>query len=83
MEHFILDVSKDLDADAETTRQFKRIVMFYQKRYNESGKNKDPRLKEMFSTIHEKFKIIDTNEEVHESDGDDEDGDCKIIDIDG
>lgn len=82
VEHFILDVSKNLDADAETTRQFKRIVMHYQKRYNESGKNKDPRLKQMFATIHEKFKILETSDEENiqeSSSGDEEEG--KVEDI--
>lgn len=62
VENFILDLSKDLDADTETTRQFKRIVMFYQKKYNESGQKKDPKLKKMFETIQEKFKILETND---------------------
>jgi len=63
IEHYICDLGKDLDADAETTRQFKRIVMFYQKQYHNSGKNKDPRLNKMFETINEKFKILESNDD--------------------
>lgn len=82
IENFVLDVSKDLDADHETTRQFKRIVMHYQKRYNESGKNKDPQLNQMFATIHEKFKILETNENIEEySNDEDEDDDEKVVDV--
>jgi len=79
VENFVLDVSKDLDADAETTRQFKRIVMHYQKRFNESGKNKDPRLNQMFATIHDKFKILETNDKKYEESDDDEEG--KVVDV--
>lgn len=67
IENFVIDVSKDLNTDAETTRQFKRIVMHYQKRFNESGKSKDPKLTQMFETINEKFKILETAEKVEES----------------
>lgn len=63
LEHFILDLSKDLDSDAETIRQFKRIVMHYQKRYNECGKNSDPKLSQMFNTINEKFKLLETDDD--------------------
>lgn len=41
--------------------------MHYQKRFNESGKSKDPKLTQMFETINEKFKILETAEKVEES----------------
>lgn len=76
IENFVMDISKNLDSDMETTRQFKKIVMFYQKRYNSAGKNKDPRLKEMFSSIQDKFKILETEEgkddSCEEDDGEEE-----------
>jgi hypothetical protein len=78
IENFVLDVSKDLDSDAETTRQFKRIVMHYQKKFNESGKNKDPRLSQMFDTIHDKFKILETHNE-EGCDDDEEEGDVSDV----
>jgi len=76
IENFILDSSKDLDSDPETTRQFKKIVMYYQKRFNESGKNKDPKLKQMFETIHEKFKILETKQDEEDGEEDGEE-DCE------
>lgn len=77
VENFIFDVSKTLNADSETTRQFKRIVMHYQKRYQSSGTKKDPRLSKMFETIHEKFKILDINKD----DGDETDEDEDEIEV--
>jgi hypothetical protein len=67
IEHYIYDLGNELDADAETTRQFKRIIMFYQKRYNTSGKNKDPRISKMFDTINEKIKILDIDNDNEEN----------------
>lgn len=62
LENFILDCSKDNseDVDIELARQFKRIVMFYQKK--SQGKIKDPRIKQLFEMLNKNFDMLNVKE---------------------
>lgn len=57
MEHFILDVSKNTKADAETTRQFRQIITYYRKIAQE--KITDPRVKGLFDKVNESLKELE------------------------
>jgi hypothetical protein len=62
IENFILDVSKDNsgEVDIELARQFKKIVMFYQKK--SQGKIKDPRVNQLFEMLNKNFEILNVKE---------------------
>lgn len=77
LENFILDCSKDNseDVDLELARQFKRIVMFYQKK--SQGKIKDPRINQLFEMLNKNFDMLnvkdkDINLEESDEESDDE-----------
>ena len=53
IQHFILDVSKSSEVDAETTMQFNKIINFYKK---QQATNKDPRAQKLFQVINDSFK---------------------------
>lgn len=68
MENFVTDVAKNTNADAETTRQFARIVTFYQKVAKQNN-IKDPRINAVFDKLRDSFTALDVNiEEVDDSD---------------
>jgi len=73
IENFILDVSKENsgEVDIELARQFKKIVMFYQKK--SQGKIKDPRVNQLFEMLNKNFDMLNIKEkDINELDGDDE-----------
>lgn len=59
MQHFILDVSNNTDADAQTIQQFRQIIRHYQKMASQQVKN--PKLKAMFDRANECFKQMERN----------------------
>lgn len=62
LENFILDCSKKSsdDVDMELARQFKKIVMFYQKQ--SQGKIKDPRVNQLFEVLNKNFEMLNVKE---------------------
>jgi hypothetical protein len=62
LENFILDCSKDNaeDVDLDLARQFKRIVMFYQKK--SQGKIKDPRINQLFEMLNKNFDMLNVKD---------------------
>ena len=73
LENFILDCSKEYgdDVDLELARQFKRIVMFYQKK--SQGKIKDPRINQLFEMLNKNFDMLNVKDtDVKEDSSDDE-----------
>ena len=62
LENFILDCSKENsdDVDLDLARQFKRIVMFYQKK--SQGKIKDPRINQLFEMLNKNFEMLNVKE---------------------
>jgi hypothetical protein len=73
LENFILDCSKENgdDVDLELARQFKRIVMFYQKK--SQGKIKDPRINQLFEMLNKNFDMLNVKDtDVKEDSSDDE-----------
>ena len=82
LENFILDCSKDNaeDVDLDLARQFKRIVMFYQKK--SQGKIKDPRINQLFEMLNKNFEMLNVKEvDINEND-ENLDGDDNIEEID-
>jgi hypothetical protein len=71
IENFILDVSKENsgEVDIELARQFKKIVMFYQKK--SQGKIKDPKVTQLFEMLNKNFEMLNVKEkDVQESEND-------------
>lgn len=62
IENFILDVSKENsgDVDLELARQFKKIVMFYQKK--SQGKIKDPKVNKLFEMLNKNFEMLNVKD---------------------
>lgn len=62
LENFILDCSKENneDVDLDLARQFKRIVMFYQKK--SQGKIKDPRINQLFEMLNKNFEMMNVKD---------------------
>lgn len=61
MEHFVLDVSQNTDADPNTIRQFKVIVDYYRKiaKYQSSS----PQVKILFDKVEQSFRKLTTGTE--------------------
>jgi hypothetical protein len=57
IENFVLDVAEDSKADAETTRQFRQIINFYQKKMQ--GQVKDPKIQKIFDLVGENLNILE------------------------
>lgn len=57
IENFVLDVADDSKADAETTRQFREIINFYQKKMQ--GQVKDPKIQKIFDLVGENLNILE------------------------
>jgi hypothetical protein len=62
MEHFIIDVSKNTKADAQTTAQFRKIISFYQKIAKDQITN--PKIKAMFDKVNDSFRELERNTEI-------------------
>jgi hypothetical protein len=74
IENFILDVSKENtgELDLDLARQFKKIVMFYQKK--SQGKIKDPKINQLFEMLNKNFDMLNVKDkDVHLSDTEDND----------
>lgn len=90
IENFILDVSKENsgEIDLDLARQFKKIVMFYQKK--SQGKIKDPRINQLFEMLNKNFEMLnvkdkdvyhsDNENSEYESDSDSDIETVKIVD---
>lgn len=59
MQHFIIDVSKNTDADPQLTAQFRTIIQYYQQMAQEQIKN--PQIKALFDKVNDSFKEIEKN----------------------
>lgn len=57
IENFVLDVAEGSKADAETTRQFRQIINFYQKKMQ--GQVKDPKIQKIFDLVGENLNILE------------------------
>jgi hypothetical protein len=86
LENFILDCSKENsdDVDLDLARQFKRIVMFYQKK--SQGKIKDPRINQLFEMLNKNFEMLnvkesDIKEEENEEEENEEENEEEIEEI--
>lgn len=80
LENFILDCSKENseDVDIELARQFKRIVMFYQKK--SQGKIKDPRINQLFDMLNKNFDMLNVKDtDIVQDDSDNDNDDEDII----
>jgi hypothetical protein len=84
IENFILDVSKEnsSELDLDLARQFKRIVMFYQKQ--SQGKIKDPRINQLFEMLNKNFELLNMKNKTNivESDEETKDKDNSSSDSD-
>jgi hypothetical protein len=84
IENFILDVSKEnsSELDLDLARQFKRIVMFYQKQ--SQGKIKDPRINQLFEMLNKNFELLNMKNKTNivESDEETKDNDNSSSDSD-
>jgi hypothetical protein len=84
IENFILDVSKEnsSELDLDLARQFKRIVMFYQKQ--SQGKIKDPRINQLFEMLNKNFELLNMKNKTNiaESDEETKDNDSSSSDSD-
>ena len=80
VENFILDVSKENtgELDLDLARQFKKIVMFYQKK--SQGKIKDPRINQLFEMLNKNFDMLNVKDkDVSESEESDIESDIEIV----
>lgn len=78
IENFILDVSKENsgELDLDLARQFKKIVMFYQKK--SQGKIKDPRINQLFEMLNKNFEMLNVKDkDVYKSDDEISDSDSE------
>lgn len=57
MQHFILDVSKNTQADPEVTRQFRQIISYYREVAQQQIKN--PKVKMLFDKVSESFRELE------------------------
>lgn len=57
MQHFVLDVAQNTRADAKTTQEFRKIMMYYRKIAASRGTN-DPKVNSLFDKIEEKFGAL-------------------------
>ena len=82
LENFILDCSKENgdDVDLDLARQFKRIVMFYQKK--SQGKIKDPRINQLFEMLNNNFDMLNVKDSDIKDDLSDDLSDEEEIEID-
>jgi hypothetical protein len=83
MENFVLDVSNSTSADSKVTRQFKKIIRFFQKQTQ--GKVQDPRMQQLMNAINKSFTglekemgsdaddVVLSDDEDSDSDSDDDD----------
>lgn len=61
MQHFIIDVSKQTDADPQVTAEFRRIIAYYRKIAQD--KITDPKIKMLFDKVNESFKDLERGTE--------------------
>jgi len=61
MQHFILDVSKETNADPQVTAQFRTIIAYYRK--IASAQITNPKLKMLFDKVNESFSELEKNTE--------------------
>ena len=61
IEGFVIDVSNTGGVDAQTTRQFRKIINYYQKAT--AGKIKDPKIKKVFDMLNSNFSIMEKSME--------------------
>lgn len=61
MQHFIIDVSKNTEADALIASQFRKIIAYYRKLSQEQSTN--PKVKMLFDKVNESFKELDKKSE--------------------
>lgn len=75
MQHFIIDVSTSTSADAQTTRQFQKIIAYYKTIAQEQIKN--PKVQMLFDKVNESFQHLERGTEnmvkIKEDDSNDED----------
>lgn len=61
MESFVIDVSNSGNVDAQTTRQFRKIINYYRKATQ--GKIKDPKINKIFNMLNANFDEIEKQNE--------------------
>ena len=66
IESFVIDVSQSGGGDAQTTRQFRTIINYYQKATQ--GKIKDPKIKKVFDMLNANFSVMEENNKKPEDD---------------
>jgi hypothetical protein len=71
IESFVIDVSQSGGGDAQTTRQFRKIINYYQKATH--GKIKDPKIKKVFDMLNANFNVMEENANTHNKKHDDDD----------
>lgn len=59
IESFVIDVSQSGGTDAQTTRQFRQIINYYQRAT--AGKIKDPKIKQVFDMLNSNFNAMEGN----------------------
>ena len=64
MESFVIDVSQSGDVDAQTTRQFRKIINYYRKATQ--GKIKDPKINKIFNMLNTNFDEIERQNNINE-----------------
>lgn len=59
IENFIIDVSKQGDADARLTKEFSIITQHMYRTSQQNGRNKDPHVKKIFAMLNKNFEIME------------------------
>jgi hypothetical protein len=60
LESFTIDISNTTKTDPQTTRQFRKIISYYQKATQ--GRVKDPRVNKIFDTLNYNFDIMENSD---------------------
>ncbi len=58
IESFVIDVSNNESADAQTTREFRKIIAYYSKVSHQS-KVRDPKVQKLFDVLQDKVSLLE------------------------
>lgn len=75
IESFVIDVSQSGGGDAQTTRQFRKIINYYQKATQ--GKINDPKIKKVFDMLNTNFSVMEESTNTHNKKPEDDTTDTK------
>lgn len=61
VQNFIVDVSNEGGPDARLTTEFRKIIQYMHKMSQQNGKNKDPKVQQLFKMLNKNFEVMEQN----------------------